>query len=86
MPVASKEIGATLTTNGQITIPKEIREHLKLRAGQFVRFQIRADGLVVIRPRNRDVRELKGILLPKGRKPVSLEHMNKAVAEGFGKR
>ena len=76
----------TLTTKGQITIPKEIREHLKLRAGHRLEFQITVDGLVVMRPRNRDVRELKGILRPKRRKPVSVEQMNKAIAEGFAKR
>jgi len=77
---------STLTTKGQITIPKEIREHLKLRAGHRLEFQIGTDGLVVMRPRNRDVRELKGILRPKRRKPVSVEQMNEAIAENFGKR
>jgi AbrB family looped-hinge helix DNA binding protein len=76
---------STLTSKGQITIPKEIREHFKLRAGQRLEFQIAADGLVVMRPRNRDVRELKGILQPKRRKPVSVEQMNEAIADGFAK-
>ena len=77
---------STLTSKGQITIPKEIREHFKLRAGHRLEFQIATNGLVVMRPRNRDVRELKGILRPKRRKPVSVEQMNEAIAEGFGKR
>jgi antitoxin PrlF len=77
---------STLTTKGQITIPKEIREHFKLRAGHRLEFQITADGLVVMRPRNRDVRELKGILRPKRRKPISVEQMNEAIAKGFGER
>jgi antitoxin PrlF len=81
---------STLTTKGQITIPKEIREHLKLRAGHRLEFQIGADGLVVMRPRNRDVRELKGILRPKRRKPVSVEQMNepspKTLESGEGLR
>lgn len=77
---------STLTTKGQITIPKEIREHLKLRAGHRLEFQIAADGLVLMRPRNRDVRELKGILRTGRRKAVSVEQMNEAIAEGFGKR
>jgi antitoxin PrlF len=83
----SKEMAtSTLTSKGQITIPKEIREHLRLRTGHRLEFQIAADGLVVMRPRNRDVRELKGILRPKRRNPVSVEQMNEAIAEGFAKR
>jgi antitoxin PrlF len=77
---------STLTTNRQITIPKEIREYLQLRDGHRLEFQIAADGLVVMRPRNRDVRELKGILRPKRRKPISVGQMNEAIAKGFGKR
>ena len=83
---ASKEVAtSTLTTNGRITIPKEIREHLKLRAGHQLEFQIAANGPVVMRPRNRDIRELKGILRPKRPKPVSVEQMNEAIAERLWK-
>jgi AbrB family looped-hinge helix DNA binding protein len=84
--MASKEIGTTLTSEGQVTIPGEIRKYLNLRTGQRVELRIRADGLVVMRPRKHDVRDLKGILRAKGRKPISVEKMNKAIAEGFGKR
>jgi antitoxin PrlF len=74
---------ATLTSKGQITIPKEIRDQLRLRSGQRVEFQIDSKGKVSLTPRNKDIRSLKGIIRPRRKKPVSLEEMNQAIAEGF---
>jgi antitoxin PrlF len=77
---------STLTSKGQITIPKEIREHLKIHPGNRLEFRIASDGRVVMQSRSRDVRELKGIVRSSRRKPVSIEEMNKAIAHGFGGR
>jgi len=77
---------STLTSKGQITVPKEIRDHLKLRTGQRLEFQVAADGRVVMRPRSRDVRDLKGIVRTSRRKTVSVEEMNQAIAQGFSRR
>lgn len=74
---------STLTSKGQITIPKEIRDHLKLRTGHRLEFRIAHDGHVLIQPRSRDVRELKGIVRSHRRKPVSVEEMDDAIAQGF---
>jgi antitoxin PrlF len=74
---------STLSSKGQITIPKEIRDHLKLRTGNRLEFRIARDGHVVMQPRCRDVRELKGIVRSPRRKPVSVEEMNDAIAQGF---
>jgi len=73
---------ATLTSKGRITIPKQIRDYLKLRAGQRLEFWIDAAGRVIMQPRNRDVRELKGIVRSSRRKSVSVEEMNKAIPTG----
>jgi AbrB family looped-hinge helix DNA binding protein len=73
---------ATLTSKGQTTIPKEIRDRLGLEPGDKLDFVVEADGRVVLRPATRDVRELRGMLRRKGRKPVSLEEMDRAIAEG----
>jgi len=77
---------STLTSKGQITIPKEIRDHLKIRTGTRLEFRIASDGRVVMQPRSRDVRELKGIVRSSRRKPVSVEEMNEAIARGFAGR
>lgn len=73
----------TLTSKGQITIPKEIRERLRLQTGHRLEFLIDSNGTVTLIPRNKDIRSLKGILRPKRKRPVSVEEMNEAIAEGF---
>lgn len=72
---------ATLTSKGQITVPKAIRERLNLQPGDRIYFFIEDDGAVTFLPAKSDVRELKGIL-PKPKQPVSVEAMNEAIAEG----
>jgi antitoxin PrlF len=69
---------STLTSKGQITLPKEIRDYLKLRPGHRLEFQITPEGKVFLRPRNRDVRELKGIVRSPHARPVTVEEMNPA--------
>jgi AbrB family looped-hinge helix DNA binding protein len=73
---------STLTSKGQTTIPKEIRELLGLEPGDKLDFIVEADGRVVLRPATLDVRELRGLLRKKGRKAVSLDEMGRAIAEG----
>ena len=69
----------TITSKGQTTIPKEIRERLNLRPGDRISFIIEADGRVYIQPLNIDVEELSGILHKPGRKIVSIEAMDEAI-------
>jgi antitoxin PrlF len=78
---------STITSKGQTTIPKEIRELLKLNSGDRLEFIVESDGRVWIYPLNVDVRSLSGILYKKGRKPVAISEMDtaigEAVVEGF---
>jgi AbrB family looped-hinge helix DNA binding protein len=67
---------ATVTSKGQITLPKAIRDLLHLDAGDRVDFVVHDDGTVVLRSATVDVRELKGMLHRKGIKPLSVEAMN----------
>ncbi len=68
---------ATLTSKGQTTIPKDIRLHLGLRAGDRIDFVVVGDD-VVLRPATRSVTDLKGFL-PKPGKSVSVEAMDVAI-------
>jgi antitoxin PrlF len=71
---------AAVTSKGQITIPKSIREHLRVKAGDRVKFFIHPDGTVVLLPK-RPITALKGIVPPRER-PVTLEEMDAAIAAG----
>jgi len=74
---------STLTVKGQTTIPKKIRNHLKLRPGDRIDFVVQEDGEVVLKPATLDVRELEGILHRPGRKTVSVEGMTRAIKKRF---
>ena len=67
---------ATVTSKRQLTLPKAIRDLLRLGAGDRVDFIVKDDGTVVLRPATVDVRELKGLLHLKGLTPLSVEEMN----------
>jgi antitoxin PrlF len=71
---------SAITTKGQATIPKAIREHLRLKPGDRVKFFVHPDGSVVLLPK-RPVSILRGIVKT-GRRPVTIEGMNEAVAAG----
>ena len=76
----------TVTSKGQTTIPKEVRDHLHLNPGDKLDFLIDAEGRVVLRPTTLDVRKLKGMLKRKRGKPVALEEMNRAISEGAARK
>ncbi|KAB8316707.1 AbrB/MazE/SpoVT family DNA-binding domain-containing protein [Tolypothrix campylonemoides VB511288] len=75
---------ATITSKGQTTIPKEIRDKLNLRPGDRINFIIEPDGKVYIQPLNIQVEELSGIIHKPGRKAVSIEEMNQAIEQSGG--
>ena len=80
---------SAITVKGQATIPKPIRDHLGLNAGDRVKFFIHPNGSVVLLP-TRPISSLRGILKKPGRKPVTIEEMRQAVlagaSEGFPRR
>lgn len=73
---------AKLTSKGQITIPKDIRDILKIGPGDQIDFIIGDQGEIYISPRTCDFRALKGMFHKKGRKVVSLEDMQQAIHKG----
>lgn len=71
---------STITVKGQATIPKAIREHLRLKPGDRVKFFVHPDGTVVLLPKL-PPSALRGIL-KRRLKPVTLDEMNRAIANG----
>lgn len=75
---------ATLTTKGQVTIPKSVREALGVDAGDRIEFVESSKGVYTVVAVSRDVRELKGIIA-KPAAPVSIEAMKRAIAKRASK-
>jgi len=76
---------ARLSTKGRIVIPKAIRERLGVHPGDRVDFVVQDNGDVALRPVVVHVRELEGMLYRPGRRPVSVEEMNRAIRECGGR-
>lgn len=68
---------ATLTSKGQTTIPKEIRESLGMKSGDRMTFTLMPDRTVVMRIKNKSITQLAGMLHKKGRKPVPVEQLSR---------
>ncbi len=68
---------ATLTSKGQTTIPKAIRDSLSMKTGDRMTFTLMPDATVVMRVKTRSVAELAGVLHKKGRKPVPVEQLSR---------
>ena len=81
---------STLTSKGQITIPKEVRERLGVQEGDRIVFQFDKHGRVVLQPESRDpLGNLLGLLRHRAKdRPATVEEMNEAirtrVARKFG--
>lgn len=74
---------ATLSSKGQATIPKSVRDRLQIKPGDRFKFFFHPDGVIILPriPTNR----LKGIL-SKPAKPVSLEEIDRAIESGATQR
>jgi AbrB family looped-hinge helix DNA binding protein len=75
---------AKITSKGQVTLPKTIREHLKLNKGDRIEFLLDANGKVTLLPVTSDVKQLKGIV-PKPKKAITINEMNRAILEEGGR-
>lgn len=72
---------ATLTSKGQITIPKTVRDALHLHEGDKVDFMLTEDGEALLKPVTREVvvDEIFGKLYKSGRKSVSVRQMKSGI-------
>jgi AbrB family looped-hinge helix DNA binding protein len=77
---------STITSKGQLTLPRQVREHLRVGPGDAVDFVIDANGEVRVRAGEVDVAELRGLLRQPGQRAVSIEEMDAAVRRAHKKR
>jgi len=69
---------STLTSKGQLTVPKKVREYLGLKTGDKVHFVVNQTGKVELTPVKTPLTDLKG-MLPAPDKEVSLEDIKKSI-------
>jgi antitoxin PrlF len=74
---------ATLTSKGQVTLPKSVRERLGVETGDRLEFIESEEGFLVVAA-TRDIRSLKGIV-GQPKKPVTVDEMNRAI-EKMGRK
>jgi AbrB family looped-hinge helix DNA binding protein len=70
---------ATITSKGQITIPKAVREALKLKPGDRIDFIQDEQGQIILTPIKTSVDEMYGILHRPGQPQLSPEDMDAAI-------
>jgi antitoxin PrlF len=68
---------STLTSKGQTTIPKDIRDSLGIKTGDRMMFTLMPDGTVLLRVKNKSIMNLAGSLRKKGRKPLPVEQLSR---------
>ncbi|PRB04344.1 AbrB/MazE/SpoVT family DNA-binding domain-containing protein [Microbacterium sp. MYb64] len=72
---------ATMTSKGQITLPKEMRDELKLVAGSKVMFVRLPTGQYSVVPKTGSISAIFGMLHREGAPVLTIEQMDDAVAE-----
>lgn len=70
----------TLTSKGQTTIPKEVREHLGVKPGDKVKCVLLPDGRVYLLPR-KSASEVSGMLHRPDQRPISVKQMNEGISQ-----
>lgn len=84
-PPTAPSFEATVTRQGQITIPKDVRERLGVRVGGKLRLVLESDGRVVLTPADLSIKRLFGIL-GKPRRSATIEEMDEAIRQGAVER
>ncbi len=72
---------SVLTSKGQLTLPKPIRDQLGLTAGSRLDFTVEKDGTLRARPMKQGAEGLFGLLHSPDQETSSVEEMNTAMAE-----
>jgi AbrB family looped-hinge helix DNA binding protein len=75
-----------MTSKGQLTIPKAVRDSLRLHAGDRVEFVLLEGSEATMKPLRKSVDEVFGTLHRPGQAAKSVEDMKAAVAERMRKR
>ena len=75
---------STVTTKGQITLPRDVRKALALDAGDKIDF-VAVEGGFKLVPLRKDVRTVKGRFAGRVDRPVTIDEMEEAIAQAAAK-
>jgi antitoxin PrlF len=73
---------ATVTSKGQITLPLDVRNDLDLKVGDKVSFE-KVDGSYVLKPQNKSIMALAGILHRSGERAMTIKEMDEKLGEAL---
>jgi antitoxin PrlF len=76
---------ATLTSKGQLTVPKRVRDQLHLRPGDRLEFRIESDGTLTVHPLTRRVSEVFGTFARKANRARSTDEIRRELRQAFRK-
>jgi AbrB family looped-hinge helix DNA binding protein len=77
---------ATITSKGQVTIPKIIRDILNLHSGDKIDFIVKENGETILKPISQKVDDVFGILSKKNNKPIKVDEMNDILRKSFKRK
>ena len=75
----------TITSKGQVTIPKQVRKALKLETGDKIEVIVTDNNEAIIRPIKRRTDEVYKKLHKYGKRTVSVEEMNQVIRKKMEK-
>ncbi len=79
-------VTATLTTKGQITIPKSVRDSLHLHSGDKIAFVLHGGSEAILKPITKSVDDVFGTLHSSSQPRRTVAEMTEAVANRMRNR
>ena len=76
---------ATMTSKGQVTIPKEIREKLRIKPKDRITFSVEGDH-AILHAIHGDIRDLKGIFKHAVKGPINFKALRRKFESARAKR
>lgn len=78
----------TVTAKGQVTLRKELLDHLGVRPGEKIELELLPDGKASIQAerKGKPIEHLFGLLKRDGEKPLSLEKIDELTKDGWARR
>ena len=75
---------ATITSKGQVTIPKAIRDRLGLHEGTTVEFVVETDGTINVRPKQPAMERLRDVQRQLAEHDVDVDELRRASKRAWG--